>query len=96
MAFSCRATSTPSLVMTRSGSMMSAPSSMAFWYAANVCSGRSAEAPRWAMTVGVGGQAWATAPSAQVVNSAAAVTARSAMRFMRVSYKRSPHLSRSG
>lgn len=30
--------------------MMSAPSSMAFWYDASVCSGRNAGAPRWPIT----------------------------------------------
>ena len=50
ISFSWRATSTPSLVETRSGSMISAPSSMAFWYEASVCSGRNADAPRWPIT----------------------------------------------
>ena len=52
ISFSCRATSTPSLVSTRSGSMKSAPCSIASRYAAIVCSGRSPDAPRCAMTIG--------------------------------------------
>jgi hypothetical protein len=61
MAFSWRATSTPSFVATRSGSTKSAPSAMAFAYAASVCSGRSALAPRCAYSVAFGCRADARA-----------------------------------
>ncbi|SQA73117.1 Uncharacterised protein [Burkholderia mallei] len=50
ISFSWRATSTPSRVATRSGSITSAPSSIALRYDASVCSGRNALAPRWPTT----------------------------------------------
>ena len=40
ISFSCRATSTPSMVLTTSGSIMSAHCRIASEYAARVCSGR--------------------------------------------------------